>query len=138
MADPLTIAMKVAGSGLQAQTQRMQIVSQNIANAGVTGTQPGEDPYVRKTVSFVELVDRESGVSKVQIGEIGVDDAPFTLRHDPSHIAADENGMVKMSNVNTLTEMTDMRETIRFYQANLQTVKQARNLISMTLDMMRG
>lgn len=138
MADPLTLAMKVAGSGLEAQTHRMRIVSQNIANAGVTGTDPGSDPYVRKTVSFAELVDRKHGITFVEVSRIGLDSSPFTLKYDPGHVAADENGMVKQSNVNTLSEMTDMREAIRYYEANLQTAKQARSLISMTLDMMRG
>ena len=104
----------------------------------MTGTEPGADPYVRKTITFGELVDRQTGVSTVEVRKYGVDTSPFTLRHEPNHVAADEDGMVKYSNVNTLTEMTDMRETIRVYEANLQTAKQARSLISMTLDMMRG
>lgn len=138
MADALTIAMRVAGSGLEAQTQKMKIVSQNIANASVTGTAPGSDPYVRKTVSFANMLDRQNGVSFVEVAKFGLDASPFTLKYDPNHIAADESGMVKLSNVSTLTEMTDMRETIRHYEANLQTAKQARSLISMTIDMMRG
>lgn len=130
--------MRVAASGLEAQTQKMKVVSQNIANAGVTGTTPGGDPYVRKTVSFSNLIDRQSGVAFVEAAKFGLDVSPFTMKYDPNHIAADETGMVKLSNVNTLTEMTDMRETIRYYEANLQTAKQARSLISMTIDMMRG
>ena len=137
MSDPLAIAMQVSGAGLEAQTQRMRIISQNIANAGVTGTTPGSDPYTRKTISFAEVVHRESGVSMIKVAGTGVDDAPYIEKYDPNHIAADERGIVKYSNVNTLLEMIDMRETVRFYEANLETSKQARNLISMTLDMIR-
>ena len=138
MSDPLALSMQVAGSGLEAQTQRMRIISQNIANAGVTGTSPGDDPYIRKTISFSELVDRTEGVSTVKVAGYGLDNSPFSLKYEPGHIAADEQGMVKLSNVQVLREMTDMREAVRYYEANLQTAKQARSLINMTLDMMRG
>jgi flagellar basal-body rod protein FlgC len=69
---------------------------------------------------------------------VGVDRAPFRVEHDPSHPAADEKGNVKLPNVNMLIEMTDMRETTRSYEANLQVVKQARSMISMTIDLLRG
>ena len=55
----------------------------------------------------------------------------------PGHQAADANGYVRMPNVNTLVEMADMREANRSYQANLQVIKQARELISMTIDLLR-
>ena len=84
------------------------------------------------------MVDRTHGVSAVEVSSYGQDNSPFTLRYEPDHIAADENGMVKLSNVSVLSEMTDMREAVRYYEANLQTAKQARSLINMTLDMMRG
>lgn len=138
MSDPLAIAMKVSSAGLEAQTQRMRIVSQNIANSGVTGTTPGSDPYTRKTISFSEVVDRETGISLIEVGKTGLDKSPFIEKYEPNHLAADERGMVKYSNVDMLSEMVDMRETIRFYEANLEAAKQARNLISMTLDMMRS
>ena len=138
MSDPLAIAMKVSSAGLEAQTQRMRIVSQNIANSGVTGTAPGSDPYTRKTISFSEVVDRESGISMIEVAKTGLDKSPFIEKYEPHHLAADERGMVKYSNVDMLVEMVDMRETIRFYEANLEATKQARNLISMTLDMMRS
>ncbi|MEM7069147.1 MAG: flagellar basal body rod protein FlgC [Pseudomonadota bacterium] len=138
MSDPLSISMQVSSAGLEAQTQRMRIISQNIANAGVTGTAPGDDPYTRKVITFTEVLDRESGISMVKVGNTSPDNTPFVEKYEPHHIAADERGVVKYSNVNTLTEMIDMRETIRFYEANLETAKQARNLITMTLDMMRA
>lgn len=138
MADPLYASMKIAGSGLDAQSHRMRIISQNIGNANSTGSTPGADPYQRKTISFATEVERATGVSTVKVEKLGVDRSPFTLMLDPGHIAADENGMVKMPNVDMLMEMADMRETIRSYEANMQAAKQARELISMTIEMMRG
>jgi flagellar basal-body rod protein FlgC len=136
--DPLQASMKIAASGLQAQSTRLRVVSENIANAQSSGSTPGADPYARKTVSFESEMDRASGVRLVTAKRIGVDSAPFKIERDPSHPAADANGNVKLPNVNVLTEMTDMRESNRSYQANLQVVKQSRDMISMTIDMLRN
>ncbi|EKF41564.1 flagellar basal body rod protein FlgC [Nitratireductor indicus] len=136
--DPLSASLKVAASGLEAQSQRMQVVSENLANARSTSDVPGGDPYRRKTISFVAELDREIGGSVVEIGSVANDPSNFTLEFDPGHEAADEAGYVKMPNVNVLIEMADMREANRGYEANLQVIKQARELISMTIDLMRS
>ncbi|WP_367718175.1 flagellar basal body rod protein FlgC [Nitratireductor sp. GISD-1A_MAKvit] len=136
--DPLSASLKVAASGLQAQSERMQVVSENLANAKSTSEIPGGDPYRRKTISFVAELDRSIGGSVVEVGSVARDPTEFTLEFNPGHEAADERGYVKMPNVNVLIEMADMREANRGYEANLQVIKQARELISMTIDLMRS
>lgn len=136
--DALTASLKVAGSGLHAESTRLRVVSENIANASSTGDTPGADPYARKTIAFQSALDRASQVSMVEIDKIGVDRSAFVQEFDPSHPAADPDGYVKLPNVNPIVEMADMREANRGYQANLQVLKQARELISMTIDLMRG
>ena len=136
--DPLSAAMKIAGSGLEAQSTRLRIVSENIANARSTGDTPGADPYRRKTITFGEQVDRTAGVTTVNVKKLGVDETEFTTEYDPSNPAADERGVVKMPNVNMLVEMADMREANRSYDANLQTIKQTRDLISSTIDLLKS
>ncbi|KFB09196.1 flagellar basal body rod protein FlgC [Nitratireductor basaltis] len=136
--DALTTAVKVAGTGLGAQSERMRVVSENLANAQSTSDIPGGDPYQRKTISFAAELDRESGGSMVNISAIARDSTAFPLEYQPGHEAADENGYVKMPNVNMLVEMADMREANRGYEANLQVMKQARELISMTIDLLRS
>jgi flagellar basal-body rod protein FlgC len=136
--DALSAALKVASSGLGAQSERLRVVSENLANAQSTGNAPGSDPYRRKTISFVAELDRASGASVVEIGSIGRDQSKFPLEFLPGNEAADEKGYVKMPNVNVLIEMADMTEANRSYQANLQVIKQARDLISMTIDLMRN
>lgn len=138
MSDPLLSPLKIAASGLQAQSTRMRIVSENIANAQTTGQAPGSDPYQRKTISFASELDRLSGVEMVGVRDIGRDDAPFVVQHDPGNPAADANGYVKMPNVRMLVEMADMREANRSYEANVQVVKQAREIINMTIDLLRN
>ncbi|MEA3536064.1 flagellar basal body rod protein FlgC [Rhizobium sp. CC-YZS058] len=136
--DPLVSALKVSASGLEAESTRLRIVSENIANARSTGDAPGADPYRRKTVSFAAEIDRASGASTVEVQRLGVDDSSFVFEYDPGNPAADSRGMVKMPNVNVLVEMADMREANRAYEANLQATRQARDLISQTIDLLRA
>jgi flagellar basal-body rod protein FlgC len=136
--DPLLTSMKVAASGLGAQSERLRIVSENMANAQSTASTPGADPFQRKTITFAAELDRASGGSFVNVTSIANDHTAFPLEYLPGHEAADENGYVRMPNVNMLIEMADMREANRGYDANLQVIKQARELISMTIDLMRS
>ncbi|QRM54229.1 flagellar basal body rod protein FlgC [Sinorhizobium sp. BG8] len=136
--DPLVASMKVSASGLEAQSTRIRIVSENLANARSTGDTPGADPFRRKTVTFVSELDRASGASMVEVERLGVDEGDFTTEYDPGNPAADENGVVKLPNVNMLVEMADMREANRSYEANLQSIKQSRDLISATIDLLRA
>ncbi|MDL2401438.1 flagellar basal body rod protein FlgC [Rhizobium mayense] len=136
--DPLSAALKIAGSGLEAQSTRLRVVSENIANARSTGDTPGSDPYRRKTVTFGAEVDRANGVTTVGVKKMGEDTGKFIEEYDPDNPAADTKGYVKMPNVNILVEMADMREANRSYEANLQTVKQSRDLINSTIDLLKN
>lgn len=137
MLDPLEAALKIASSGLEAQSLRLRIVSENMANSQSTGSVGGSDPYARKTVTFESELDQASGVDLVKIKRIGVDSSPFRVEQDPGNPAADAKGFVKLPNVNILVEMADMREANRTYEANLQIFKQTRELASMTMDLLR-
>jgi flagellar basal-body rod protein FlgC len=134
--DPLAQSISVAASGLRAQSMRYRVVSENLANAEATGTRPGADPYRRKTVTFAAALDH-AGVATVGLKRIGVDPAPFRLEYRPGDPAANGLGVVKLPNVNPIVEMADLREANRSYEANLQVIKQAREMISMTIDLLR-
>jgi flagellar basal-body rod protein FlgC len=138
MSDPLKVIAKIAASGLEAQSMRMRVVSENLANAQSTGKTPGADPYTRKVVSFETEFDEAANASLVKVESVDRHRSPYRIEHDPSNPAADANGYVKLPNVNMLTEMADMREANRSYEANLQVMKQARDMITMTIDLMRG
>ncbi len=138
MIDPLRAATGIAGAGLEAQSVRLRVVSENLANANSVATTPGADPYQRKTVVFSSEFDRLLGAATVGVKSIGHDNTPFLVEHDPSNPAADADGNVKMPNVNMLVEMADMREASRSYEANLQMIKQARSMTSMILDLLRN
>ncbi|MEF2071718.1 flagellar basal body rod protein FlgC [Consotaella aegiceratis] len=138
MSDPIISSLKIASSGLEAQSTRLRVVSENIANVQSTGETPGSDPYRRKTVTFESELDALSGSEMVKIGDIGNDLTPFQTEYDPGNPAANADGYVKLPNVNMLVEMADMREANRSYEANLQVIKQARELINMTIDLLRS
>jgi flagellar basal-body rod protein FlgC len=138
MLDSLQASMLVASSGLEAQSTRMRIVSENLANATATGRTAGADPYQRKTVTFDAAMDRAAGAQLVKVKEVGVDRTPFRVEYEPGHPAADKAGYVKLPNVNMLIEMADMREVNRSYEANLQVVKQVRSMLGMTVDLLRS
>lgn len=138
MVEPLQAALRAASSALEAQSTRIRVVSENVANAQTTGATPGSDPYRRKTISFGEELARAEGVRKVAIRAIDVDPSDFRMTLDPGHPAADERGYVKMPNVDPILEMADLREANRSYQANVQVVRQTRELFSLTIDLLKA
>jgi flagellar basal-body rod protein FlgC len=137
MVDPLQASLKIASSGMEVQSTRLRVISENVANSESTGATPGADPYVRKTIAFDNEMDRASGIQTVRIKRIGVDDQPFKVELDPGNPAADAKGFVKLPNVNLLVELADMREANRSYEANLQVVKQSGDLTSMTIGLLK-
>lgn len=138
MADALQSILKIGASGLEAQSTRMRILSENIANAQSTGNTPGADPYTRKSITFESQLEDAESLAGVRVASIDNVNSPFRLEHMPGHPAADEKGYVKMPNVDVMTEVADMREANRSYEANLQVIKQARDMITMTIDMLRS
>jgi len=137
MIDPLQASIKIAGAGLEAQSTRLRIISENVANAQSTATTSGGDPYARKTISFDNVMDRTAGLSLVRVKSVGFDDSPFTVEQDPGNPAADDKGFVKLPNVNVLVELADMREANRSYEANLQVAKQSSDLLSQTVNLLK-
>lgn len=138
MIDPLQASLRIAGAGLQAQSARIKVVSENMANAESTGNTPGADPYRRKTISFENAMSSAAGISMVTVKDIGEDQSDFRTEYNPGHPAADASGNVKLPNVDLLVESTDMQEANRSYQANLQVIKNARELFSMTVDLIKS
>ena len=138
MMDSLQASLRVVGSGLAAQSARLRVISENLANAQSTGATPGADPYRRKTITFESELDKASGMNVVQVKDIGTDPTDFQTEQDPGNPAADSNGVVKLPNVNIITEMADMREANRSYEADLQVFKQSRDLVSMTIDLLKS
>ncbi|MFK7793432.1 MAG: flagellar basal body rod protein FlgC [Devosiaceae bacterium] len=127
-----------AASGLQAQSGRMRIIAENIANADSTAQTPEGEPYRRQIPTFRASLDRETQSRTVELGPVRPDRGDFDLRYDPSHPAANPEGYVETPNVNRLVEAMDMRNAQRSYEANLNVVQSTRQMISRTLDILRA
>jgi flagellar basal-body rod protein FlgC len=134
--DLLSAIGRTASSGMQAQTQRLQLIAENMANADSTGSTSGADPYRRRVVTFGDLADEATGATLVEVREVMDDPTPFRLRLDPSHPAADEKGYVKLPNVDPLIELANMREAARSYEANLNMMETGRQMRGQIIDML--
>lgn len=138
-------SMEISASGLTAQRLRMDVIANNIANVNTTRTENGK-PYRRKRVifqekstngSFKHIFDNsllKAGGKGVRVTAIEEDPSPFKLVYDPSHPDADEDGYVRMPNVNIVTEMVDMISATRSYEANVTAINAAKSMISKALE----
>jgi flagellar basal-body rod protein FlgC len=131
-------SIAIAASGLRAQAGRMRIISENIANADSTAPVQGADPYRRKIPTFRTEVDRALEAQVVALGRVRPDQTEFRLKHEPGHPAADANGNVKYPNVNSLIEMTDLREAQRSYEANINVITASRRMIQRTIEILKS
>ena len=130
--------LAIAASGLRAQAGRMRVISENIANADSTATQPGADPYRRKVPTFQSEFDRTLVARLVELGKVRTDNSDFRVKYEPGNPLADSNGNVKYPNVNSLIEMTDMREAQRSYQANINVITATRRMLQRTIDILKA
>lgn len=130
-------SMHIASFGMKAQSDRLKVISQNIANSGSTAAEAGGEPYRRKTITFRNVMDRKSGIDRVKVHKIGRDDSAFSKVYDPGHPAADAEGYVLQTNVKPIVEMVDMREAQRGYEANLKVVEVSKNMLMSTLALLR-
>lgn len=131
-------AMAISSNGMAAQSTRVRVISENVANSATAALSPDEDPYTRQNITFKNVMDREAGMKLVEVDKIDKDrDKPYPLEYMPDHPGANEAGYVKMPNVNTLIEMMDMKEAQRSYEANLGMVEQSRGMIMSTIDLLK-
>ena len=137
MSPDLTKSLTTSASGMDAQTIRLRVIAENLANQGTTGSKPGADPYRRKTVTFENRLNSATGAATVSVKEIGKDKGDLPLRYDPSHPAANAQGYVKLPNVNSFTEMMDMRQAQHSYSANLAVMQATRTMLTRTIELLK-
>lgn len=140
----------ISASGLTAQSLRMDVIAQNIANAETTRTESG-DPYQRRltvlsrqTPDFAETVSRLQEAdadavrpSGVVVSETLADETPFKLVFDPAHPDADEAGYVRMPNVDIAREYVDMIAATRSYEANITVLNASKRMALKALEIGR-
>jgi len=127
----------MSAAGMKAQGERLRVIAENMANGDSAATTPGGDPYRRKMVTFQNVLDREMNMKLVDVDKVIEDKTELPLKFDPTHPGANEDGYVKLPNVNTLVELMDMREAQRSYEANLNMIEVSKSMLSRTLDLLR-
>ena len=132
-----TTSLYLAAAGMRAQSGRMRIIAENLANADSTSASADGQPYRRRISTITTEFDRELGATSVKLGDPVADQSDFRLQYDPGNPAADKAGYVKLPNVNALVEMMDMRDAQRSYEANLQVMDGARAMLARTIDLLR-
>jgi len=138
MGSDIQNAMVISAMGMKAQGARIRVISENVANSATTGNAPGADPYVRQSITFKNELDKSIGVRLVEVNEVTEDKSkPFPLEYKPDHPAANEEGYVKMPNVNSMLEVMDVREAQRSYEANLGMIEQSKTMLLRTIDMLK-
>jgi flagellar basal-body rod protein FlgC len=135
--DILIKAQRIAVAGMHAQGTRLRVVAENMANADTMPAAPGEQPYRRKVVTFREALDREIGARLVEVDRIRPDKTDFARRFDPGHPGADADGYVLAPNVNPIIEMADMREAMRSYEAGLNVLRAAKDMLRRASELLR-
>ncbi len=130
--------LTVSGYGMRAQSERVRVIAQNIANSDTAPLKPGEQPYTRQQITFKNELDRKMKEKLVIVDDIKNDTkAEYPMKYMPGHPAADENGYVKMPNVNNLIETMDMKEATRSYEANLGMFNQTREMMNRTISLLQ-
>jgi flagellar basal-body rod protein FlgC len=132
----INATIAAAASGMRAQTTRMRIAAENVANADSTGEGPGAEPF-RRRIPLLETTTLGSGAEGVRVVGTNFDMSDFREEYNPGHPAAGPDGYVRMPNVDTLVEMMDMREATRAYEANLNMIDAARTMTTRALDLLR-
>ena len=130
--------INATSSALNAERTRMEVISQNIANANTTRDVDGK-PYQRQQVVFESVLDQQqgaggAGAGSVRIAQIGKDHRPPNLIFSPGHPDADADGMLATPNINIHEEMADMIVSSRAFEANLAVVRNARSMALQTLS----
>lgn len=140
----LRSSVEISASGLRAQSLRMRVIAENLANAQSVATTPEGDPYRRRVVTFEPVLNGPGEAARgndsgqgVRVRGISTDNSAFQRVYQPGHPAADAQGYVAMPNVNTLIESADMRAAQRSYEANLNAIEAARSMTMRTIDLLK-
>jgi flagellar basal-body rod protein FlgC len=134
----LQTSLELSFAGMNAQSTRLRVIAENLANADSTAQTPGGQPYQRQVVTFKSVFDKSLGATSVKVGQIKPGGGKFDRVYDPGNPGADAEGYVLKPNVNPLMELMDMHEAQRSYQANLDTISAANTMISRTIDLLRS
>ena len=129
-----TQALSMTATGLDSQSTRLRVIAENLANQNATGSSPGAEAYRRKMVVFKRQLQKSQ---EVAVGRIVRSTGKLPLKYDPANPAANSEGYVKVSDVNDMVEIMDMRDAQRSYNANLAVMQATRTMLNRTIEMLK-
>lgn len=135
--DSLVKTLEMMKAATHAQSERIKVDAENIANENTTGSTPGANPYQRKIVYVKNKYDKKIKANLLKVEKYDVDKSEFVLKYDPLHPAADMDGYVKYPNVDTVIERADLMEAQRSYEASLGVIEVTRDIMRKTLEVIR-
>jgi flagellar basal-body rod protein FlgC len=124
----------ISGSAVSSQSQRLNVVASNLANADTVAGPDGQ-AYKARQVVFQTVLMGEQGAAGVKVNQVTEDQTPGRRVHNPQHPQADGEGYVTYSNVNAVEEMVNMISASRSYQSNVEVMNTAKSLLLKTLQM---
>ncbi len=125
----------VSGSAVSAQSQRLNVVASNLANAESVAGPDGQPYKARQVVFQTQMMGADASAAGVRVASVVEDNATPRRIHDPAHPLADEQGYVTMTNVNAVEEMVNMISASRSYQSNIDVMNTAKSLLLKTLQL---
>lgn len=136
--DSMLKSIEVSASGNKFQAERVKIAAENLANEDSVSMNPGGEPYRRKVIYAKNSYDRKLKTRLVKVKKYDHDrKTPLKMKYDPNHPGADENGYVKLPNVDKMIEKADANEAQRSYEANLGMIEVSKQMINKTIEAMR-
>lgn len=127
----------ISGSAVSAQSQRLNVVASNLANADTVAGPDGQS-YKARQVVFTSQAMGGTGATGVAVTQVVEDNTPGRRVYEPKHPQADEDGYITYSNVNSVEEMVNMISASRSYQNNIEVMTTTRSLLMKTLQMGQG
>jgi flagellar basal-body rod protein FlgC len=135
--DGLKAAIDKAAAANKVQSERIKIISENMANENSTAVDSGDSPYVRQVMFIKNKYNKKLKTKTLVVAKRGVDTkTPFRAKYEPSHPAADINGYVQYPNVNKVIERVDASEAQKSYEANLSIIEVSKAMMKSTLNIM--
>lgn len=131
MDNSISKSISAAAGGMNVQSFRLRVASENLSNVDTHG-------YQRKLITFGQELDKLNDVNRVSIDQVMLDNAEGDQLYDPQHPLANGEGFVELSNVDMMIELADAREAGRSYEANLSTFKQANQMYRSLIDLLRN
>lgn len=130
-------SIDTAASGMSVQSERIKVITENIANVDTVGLSPDEDPYRRKNIYFENYSNKKTGANLLRVKKIREDQSEFKKEYNPSHPAADAEGYIRTPNVDRTLESVDLKDAQRSYEANISAIETSRGMTERALDLMR-